>query len=98
MSTINTNFNDLPAPTMRFNNDMDMYMLVWNAKLPDRWVAQREVWYDRKTRQPRFVFLFDLDGRVVLRGQLGRFRQIEVPDLPAAQWPWTPTDYRLYFP
>ncbi len=98
VNTIDTNFNNLPAPTMRFNNDQRMYMFVWNAHFPDRWVAQREVWYDLKQKLPRFVFLFDSNGRVVLRAQLGKHQQLEAPDLPREQWPWVATDYRLFFP
>jgi hypothetical protein len=98
ISSIDPNFNDLPAPTMRFNPDMRMYMFVWNAKLPDRWVAQREVWYDLKERRPRLVFLFDANGRVVLRASLEKYQQIQVEDQLKAQWPWIATDYKLYFP
>lgn len=98
ISTIDPNFNNLPAPTMRFNPDMRMYMFVWNAKLPDRWVAQREVWYDLKEKRPRLVFLFDANGRVVLRASLQKHQQIAVDDLPKEQWPWVATDYHFYFP
>jgi hypothetical protein len=79
---IDKNFNELPAPTMRFNNDARAYMLVWNAKLPDRWIAQREVWYDFDTLRPIRIFLFDAMGRVVLRAVLSNHRQVEIPNTP----------------
>src|SRR4051794_39047312 len=37
ISTINQDFEALPVPVMRFNNDSDCYMFIWNTKLPDRW-------------------------------------------------------------
>jgi hypothetical protein len=48
--TIPTNFLQQPSPVMLFNNDYDAYMILWTVMLPDRWVAQREIWYDRKTK------------------------------------------------
>lgn len=87
-----------PVPTLRFNHDQDAYMLVWNVRLPDRWAAQREVWYDRKSLTPRLVYLYDANGRVVLRAALGMHRQVEVAELPKEQWPWIATDYKLFFP
>ena len=98
IATLNTDFSQLPAPTMRFSNKDDAYMFVWITKLPDRWIAYREVWYDRKTRQPRFVLLYDGDGRVVIRADLGIYKPVQVPNLARAQWPVVPTDYKLTFP
>src|SRR5450432_1790049 len=46
---IPTDFLREPVPIMRFNNDADAYMFLWNVKLPDRWAVQKEIWYDRKT-------------------------------------------------
>lgn len=89
---------DTPIPTLRFNNDLDVYMLVWNAKLPDRWFAEKEIWYDRATLRPRKVLLFDRDGRVILRANLSEHRQVEVPGKPRENWPWMATRYELYFP
>lgn len=97
-ATINTNFSELPAPTMRFNNQEDTYMFVWIAKAPDRWIAIREVWYDRQTKRPRFVLLYDANGRVALRADLSLFKQVPLEGQPKAQWPWVPTDYKLMFP
>ncbi|HWE04795.1 MAG TPA: hypothetical protein VG326_20485 [Tepidisphaeraceae bacterium] len=100
IATINTNFSELPAPTMRFNAEKDAYDFVWIAKRPDRWVALREVWYDRVTKRPRLVLLYDSNGRVVLRATFDpqQYRQIQVPNLAKSEWPWMPGDYRLEFP
>jgi hypothetical protein len=98
IGTIDTNFNELPAPTLRFNNDARAYMMVWNAKLPDRWVAQREVWYDVDTLWPIYIFLFDANGRVVLRARLSEHRQVEVPSVAKKDWPWMAGKYNLFFP
>ncbi len=98
IATINTNFNDLPTPVMRFVAADDAYVFLWMGKLPDRWVALREVWYDRQTKRPRRVLLYDPHGRVVLRGDLGAYRQLPVEGQPKAQWPTVPGDYKLRFP
>jgi hypothetical protein len=95
---IDPDLNDLPAPTLRFNNESDWYMVVWNVKLPDRWVAQREIWYDRKTLLPLFVFLYDANGRVVLRARLTYHHPVEVAGMPKANWPVVPGRYSLFFP
>jgi hypothetical protein len=98
ISTINEDFNALPAPVMRFNNDADAYMLTWNSKLPDRWVAVKEVWYDRQTKRPMLVLLFDVDGRVLLRAKLSQHKPVELPDGDKATWPTVATRYELFFP
>jgi hypothetical protein len=98
VGTLNTDLTALPAPVMRFNPDEDAYMLVWTTRLPDRWVATKEVWYDRATLRPKFVLLFDENGRVVLRAFLSRHRPVRSPDLPEAQWPTIATLYEVYFP
>jgi hypothetical protein len=98
VSTINTDLTALPAPVMRFNPDEDAYMLVWNARLPDRWIATKEVWYDRQTKRPKFVLLFDENGRVLLRAFLSQHKPVQVPNVPQAQWPTVATHYELYFP
>ena len=94
----NRDLLELPAPTMRFNNDADVYMLVWHNALEDHWYAQKEIWYDRVTKQPRKVLLFDHNGRIVLRANLQQHVQVEVKDKPKEQWPWIASDYALYFP
>ena len=100
VGTFNTDFTAAPAPVMRYNPDADAYMFVWivPASDPPRFVAQKEIWYDRKTKLPRLVLLFDADGRVVLRAYLAKHRQVEVADQPKEKWPSVATDYRLYFP
>jgi hypothetical protein len=62
-----------PVPTLRFNPDYDVYMISWSAKRNDRWVTVREIWFDRQTLDPKWVFLFDDGGRVVVRGTLSKF-------------------------
>ena len=98
VSVIGSDFNTPPVPVMRFNPDADAYMFVWNGKLPDRWVAVKEVWYDRVTLTPRLVLLFDENGRVVLRAYLADHQPVKTPQLPEAQWPKVARNYRLYFP
>lgn len=101
---IGTDFTQFPAPVMRFNPDADAYMFLWVAPAggpgagPQRLVAQREIWYDRQTKLPELVILFDADGRPVLRATLSGHRPVEVEDLPRERWPVLATDYRLYFP
>jgi hypothetical protein len=98
VSVIGQDFNQVPVPVMRFNPDSDAYMFVWNGKLPDRWVAVKEVWYDRQTLTPRLVLLFDENGRVVLRAYLSDHQKVKVADLPEIQWPVVARNFRLYFP
>jgi hypothetical protein len=98
VSTIPTNFIEPPAPVMRFNNDADSYMFVWQVPAGDRWAAQKEIWYDRQTKLPRRVFLFDEHGRVVLRAKLSQHTPVEVPDVPRERWPRVARRYELYFP
>lgn len=98
VSTFNTDLTQLPAPVMRFNNDADAYMFVWVARLPDRYAAMKEVWYDRQTKLPKLVILFDENGRVQLRAYLSKHQPVEVPDVPRERWPKVATNYDLYFP
>ena len=100
IATVNTNFNELPVPTMRFNAEGDAYVFIWNGKLRDRWVALREVWYDRVTKRPRLVLLYDMNGRVVMCATLDlkQYHALPIQGLPKEQWPWTPGDYKLFFP
>jgi len=95
---ISTNPDVQPVATMRFNAAAHAYMFVWTARLPDRWIAVREVWYDQKTKRPRFVLLYDSNGRVVLRAELKHHKQVEVPNVPKDKWPWVASDYNLTFP
>ncbi len=98
IATIDTNFLAPPAPTMRFNNDADAYMFVWNVPAGDRWAAQKEIWYDRATKEPRRVMLFDGDGRVVLHAKLSRHEPVEVPGVEREKWPKFARAYKLFFP
>ncbi len=98
VSDINTDVNEQPVPVMRFNPDEDVYMFLWNVRGAHHWYAQKEVWYDRVTKRPKVILLFDEDGRVVLRAYLSRFQAVELPDVPKAHWPMVATDYRLFFP
>ena len=102
VSTFNTDFVATPAPVMRFNPDRyaDAYMFDWivPASNPARFVVQKEIWYDRATKRPVRVILFDSNGQPVLMAILSHHRQIPVEDLPEAQWPWVATSYRLSFP
>src|SRR5688572_13964548 len=92
---VNTNFNEPPVPTMRFNDDEHAYVFVWNVKLPDRWVAQKEIWYDVKTYRPRRVLLYDENGRVVLRADLANHQPVKLPNDRADQPPpHVATEYR----
>ena len=98
ITTINEDFNALPAPVMRYNNDADAYMFIWNAKLPDRWIAVKEVWYDRATKRPTRIALFDANGRPVLHALLTKHKAVELQDVAKAEWPVVPGVYRLFFP
>lgn len=98
VSVFDTNFLDQPVPVMRFNNDADAYMFVWNVKGMDRWLAQKEIWYDRVTKLPELVLLFDDNGRVILRAYLSKPVPLEVPDTPRENWPKVASEYRLFFP
>ena len=98
IGTINTNFSQLPAPVMRFDGVADAYVFTWIGKLPDRWVGLREVYYDRKTKRPSRVVVYDLNGRIVMRGDLVQYRQVRLENIPAAQWPWIAGNYVLAFP
>jgi hypothetical protein len=100
VSTFNTDFTAAPAPVMRYNPDSDAYMFIWivPATDPPRFVAQKEIWYDRKTKLPRLVVLFDANGKPVLRAYLTKHQQLEIEDQPKEKWPFVATDYRLYFP
>ncbi|MDB5328018.1 MAG: putative lipoprotein, partial [Phycisphaerales bacterium] len=83
-----------PAPTLRFNNDQDCYMVTWQVLMRDRFAVQKEVWYDRQSLQPRLVLLFDANGRVVLRAYPSQPMKVDGYD-PLLE---LPTTYDLLFP
>ena len=87
-----------PVPVLRFNPDADAYMVTFDARAPDRWVAQREVWYDRQTLLPRLVLLFDPDGRVVLRAYLSNPVPVQGSGENSAAPAQLAGTYQLYFP
>lgn len=95
VATLETDLLAQPTPMMRFNPDYDAYMITWARPMVDRWVVQREVWYDRATLEPRRVWLFDGDGRVVLRAILSDFRPFNAAPPEA---PKTPRVMDLFFP
>jgi hypothetical protein len=98
ITDINTNLSELPAPTVRFNNDLDAYMIEWHNKLPDRFITEREVWYDRATLMPRKVVLYDPHGRPVLRANLSGHQPVELEGVAREKWPRMATYYDLLFP
>jgi hypothetical protein len=98
VSAVDADFLKEPAPVMRFNNDADAYMFVWNTRGKDRWIAQKEIWYDRATLLPKVVLLFDADGRIVLRAYLSKHRGVKVNGLAEGSGPKIATEYQLFFP
>jgi hypothetical protein len=98
ITEISTNLLQPPFPTMRFNHDMEAYMLVWNARLPTQFYAQKEIWYDRKSYLPLKVILYDFNGRVLVRANLTNHRPVEVANQPQDKWPRIATRYDLLFP
>jgi hypothetical protein len=97
LSELSRSFLESPAPTMRFNNDEDVYAFNFNVRLPDRWAVQKEVWYDRETKLPRLILLFDENGRIVVRTYLSNHRPVG-RDARDASGPKVATRYQVYFP
>jgi hypothetical protein len=77
---------------MRVNRDAHAYMFTWNTRLPDRWVVEKEVWYDVQTHLPKLINLFDDHGRIILRAYLSEHEAIEDKPQKIA------TRFGLYFP
>jgi hypothetical protein len=94
---LDTNFLDEPVPVMRFNNEADAYMFVWNVRGMDRWFARKEIWYDRQTKSPKLVRLFDGDGRAILEAKLSEHSSVEIKGEPAERWPRMAKHYDLLF-
>jgi hypothetical protein len=86
------NFLAEPAPVMRFNNEADAYMFVWSVRGADRWMARKEIWYDRQTEAPELVRLFNDQGRVILQAKLSGAQRI------SQQGPMMARHYELLFP
>src|SRR5688500_10482539 len=97
---INPDFTQSPIPTMRFVNESDAYVMTWirRADGNDRFIAVKEVWYDRRTKRPRRVLLYDENGRVLLRANLSNHEPVEIESSPRDQWPLVATKYALVFP
>ena len=95
---IETDLSKEPVPILRFNNDADSYMVDWMAHSTDRWLVRKEIWYDRASKQPSLVLLFDSRGRVVLRALLANFQPVELPEGAPPSWPIMATHFSLYFP
>lgn len=98
VAPINTDFNAQPVPTMRYDNAADAYVFDFNVKAPDRWLAEKEVWYDRATLRPRRVILYDANGRPVLRATLSMDVRVRMAGGSPNDWPVVPGDYKLFFP
>jgi len=93
----NSNFLEQPTPVMRFNNDYDCYMFDWNVRAADRWITVKEVWYDRESKNPVVVLLFDENGRVLLSAKLSKHGPVAIEDKPADQQPKIAKHYDLLF-
>ena len=98
ITTFNRDFAEPPMPVMRFNNDQDAYTFIWVAPAGDRYVATREVWYDRKTKNPKLVVLYGNEGRVILRAYLANHKPVEIENTPRERWPSVASEYDLFFP
>jgi hypothetical protein len=98
VNDIDTHFKQQPVPVMVFNNDADCYLIRWQVTAPDRWIAIKEVWYDRTTLLPTHVLLFDENGRIVLSAYLSDFKKVKTEDVPEVQWPLVASQYKLFFP
>ncbi len=97
VATLNLDLLAQPIPTLRFNPDYDCYMLTWHQPLKDRWVTLREVWYDRANLEPKRIWLFDRNGRVVVRARLDRFEPMGTKNEGASR-ARTARGYELFFP
>ncbi|HEV2293370.1 MAG TPA: hypothetical protein VGR35_05910 [Tepidisphaeraceae bacterium] len=95
--TIDSNLARFPAPVMRFNHDEDAYMFTWILPQADRFIAVKEVWYDRQTMRPKRVKLFDAEGRVLVSAFLSQHRRVKIDDVPESEWPHVPGRYELFF-
>lgn len=96
--TIDPNLARFPAPVMRFDNEQDAYVFTWVMPQADRFIALKEVWYDRQTMHPERVSLFDPEGRALLRAELSDHRPVDVPDVAREPLPTVPGKYDLFFP
>ena len=100
VSTVNVDLLADPVPVMRFNNRADAYMFIWSAhpQATDHWVAVKEIWYDRATKRPKLVVLFDMVGRVTLEAHLSDHKPVQLPNVPLNQCPTVATVYDVSMP
>ena len=93
VSDFDTNFLKPPVPVMKFINDAGgFYSFTWSVRAADRWVAVKEVWYNRDYL-PIKVLLFDENGRILIRADLTEHRELEGGDGRKIA-----TQYKLFFP
>ena len=93
-----SNLLQIPVPVMRFDNENDVYIFDLNARNVDRWETLEEIWYDRQTKLPLRVLLYDDNGRVTLKANLSQHTPVETANLPREQWPKVARHYDLFFP
>lgn len=101
VATLDADLLAQPVPTLRYNPDQAVYMLTWHQPTIDRWVTLREVWYDRETFLPTLVILFDRNGRVVLRANLGKYEPIRLESGESADGqpaPLVAREIKMFFP
>jgi len=87
-----------PAPTMRFNNYADAYMIDWQQPAGDHWEVAKEIWYDRQTLLPQKVLLFDALGHVVVWAKLSNYSRMKMQSADQNDWPQVAGRYELSFP
>jgi hypothetical protein len=92
------NFLQMPVPVMRFDNAADAYIFDINEPVEDRWETREEIWYDRRTKMPTKVFLYEANGRVALKAILSQPTGVQIPDMPPPQWPQIARHYELTLP
>lgn len=97
ITPIGSDWLQSPSPVMKFDNERDAYVITWNELGSDRWIAQKEVAYDRATLNPESVLLYDANGRIVLRANLSEHKPIRRDNASAAA-PKIATKYDLFFP
>jgi hypothetical protein len=98
VNTIDSDFLHQPAPVMEYDGAADAYVFQFNYQAPDRWFAQKQVWYDRATLRPRRVVLYDAGGKPVLDARLSHDVHVQAPNTQAAGGPLVAGDFKLYFP
>jgi hypothetical protein len=101
ISTVDDNLLQWPLPVMRFDNYRDAYVMLWSFPLVDHWVAQKEVWYDRKSLLPQEIRLYDAEGRMVVRALLSEMQALldnQDDNAAATDAPRMATNYDLLFP